>query len=65
MIAYIMRAFQWESFTQYRFAEFMSAIKSPTAATSFTDKIGDVAGVATNRLFNAIYPQSNLLFDPS
>ena len=65
MIAYVARSFQWESFTQYRFAEFMNAIKSPTAATSFTDKVGDWASTVTNQTINTLYPRGKFLFDPS
>lgn len=65
MIAYIARAFQWESYTPYRSSELMSAIKSPTASTSLTDKITDLAQQVTKSTINLISPRGEFLFDPS
>jgi hypothetical protein len=39
MLAYCMRAFQWESYTAYRPTEVLGAIKSATAATSPLEKM--------------------------
>lgn len=65
MLAYIARSFQWESYTPYRGSEFMSAIKSPTASTSLTDKVSDLAQQATKSTINLVSPRGELLFDPS
>ena len=43
----------------------MSAIKSPTASTSLTDKITDLAQQATKTTINIISPRGEFLFDPS
>ena len=52
MLAYWMRAFQWESYTAYRPTELLGAIKSPSAVTSPLEKTED----AVNSLFSAFVP---------
>ena len=52
MLAYWLRAFQWESYTPYRTTEVLGAIKSFTAATSSFEKAQNV----TNSILSAIVP---------
>ncbi len=37
LIAYIALSFRWEAFNQYRFADILNTMKSPTAMTSVWD----------------------------
>jgi len=60
LLAYIMHRLEWESLTPYRADDMFNNIKSPTAATSVTDKMGDV----TESFMRTYFPSmSNSLYD--
>ena len=65
MLAYWMRAFQWEAYTPYRPNELLGSIKSASAVSGTLDKISNVFGamvsVFTPSLWiDVIYPMTNL-----
>lgn len=61
LLAYSLRAFEWEYYTAFRTDDMLNNVKSPTAATSVLDAAESFAGTITN----TISPQGNFLFDPS
>lgn len=61
LLAYAMRAFEWEYYTAFRTDDMLNNVKSPTAATSVIDALESLGGSITN----TISPQGNFLFDPS
>ena len=61
LLAYSLRAFEWEYYTAFRTDDMLNNVKSPTAATSVVDAAESLAGSITN----TIAPQGNFLFDPS
>ena len=56
MMAYWMRAFQWEAYTPYRSTELLGAIKSATAATSVFDKTQNFF----NSMFSVLVPYASM-----
>lgn len=68
ILAYVMRAFEWEYYTAYRTDDMLNNVKSPTAATSIIDAVealGYDVAQSPQKIINSIAPQGNLLFDPS
>lgn len=68
ILAYVMRAFEWEYYTAYRTDDMLNNVKSPTAATSVIDAVealGYDVAQSPQKIINSIAPQGNLLFDPS
>lgn len=61
LLAYSLRAFEWEYYTAFRTDDMLNNVKSPTAATSVLDAAESFAGCVAN----TISPQGNFLFDPS
>lgn len=61
LLAYSLRAFEWEYYTAFRSDDMLNNVKSPTAATSVLDAAESLAGSITN----TVSPQGNFLFDPS
>lgn len=69
LLAYALRAFEWEYYTAFRTDDMLNNFKSPSAATSVLDAaeaVGyDMATKAPKMLVNTVSPQGNFLFDPS
>ena len=56
-LAYIARAFQWESYTEFRLDDMLNTTKSPSPATGSIDATQS----AINTIVNTISPQGNFL----
>jgi len=56
MMAYWMRAFQWEAYTPYRSTELLGAIKSASAVTSVFDKTQNFF----NSMFSVLVPYASM-----
>ena len=69
LLAYSLRAFEWEYYTAFRTDDMLNNFKSPSAATSVLDAaeaVGyDMATKAPKMIVNTVSPQGNFLFDPS
>lgn len=61
LLAYSLRAFEWEYYTAFRSDDMLNNVKSPTAATSILDGLESMG----QSVSNTISPFGNLLFDPS
>lgn len=61
LLAYALRAFEWEYYTAFRSDDMLNNFKSPTAATSILDALESIGQSASN----TVAPFGNLLFDPS
>lgn len=60
MLAYVMHRLEWESLTPYRADDMFNNIKSPTAAMSVTDKLGNLSETVMRTYFPSM---SNSLYD--
>lgn len=61
LLAYALRAFEWEYYTAFRSDDMLNNVKSPTAATSVLDGLESFGG----SISNTVAPFGNFLFDPS
>ena len=61
LLAYVLRAFEWEFYTAFRTDDMLNNMKSPSAATSVLDATESFFGSVAN----TVAPQGNFLFDPS
>ena len=61
LLAYALRAFEWEYYTAFRSDDMLNNFKSPTAATSILDGLESIGQSASN----TVAPFGNFLFDPS
>lgn len=65
LLAYSLRAFEWEYYTAFRTDDMLNNMKSPTAATSVLDAAENLGFDISKNIVNTVSPQGNFLFDPS